>query len=186
MFIQKKTGLLKNLMIVATRTPTIRVRAIDRFKRNAARLDPEWALPEFTAEKISKASIHWSKECVRAARNADKLRREHLPEQKVAMIDKSEKKVTRKHRIIQARLKKPRTQLTYVVQADDTTAVGQEVVDAMIQKYNSVHFQQARTNGATALPRHNGHHLGHTEMTDISSPSTATFKLPTLPSPWAH
>ena len=73
-----------------------------------------------------------------ATHNAEDLRREHLQAQNKAMIDKviseefpkalanieQKEEIKRKHRTIQARLKKPRTQLTYVVQTDGTTTVG--------------------------------------------------------------
>ena len=93
----------------------------------------------------------------------DKLCREHLTAQREAMIDKvipeefqkalakieRKDEIKRKHRTIQARLKKPRTQLTYIVQTDGTTTVGQEMADA-IQQFNSIHFQQACLNGSSA------------------------------------
>ena len=95
--------------------------------------------------------------------SADNVSFEHLTAQRVAMIDKviseefqkalakieRKEEIKQKHRTIQARLKKPRTQLTYVVQTYGTTAVGQEMADA-IQQFNSIHFQQACSNGASA------------------------------------
>ena len=74
-----------------------------------------------------------------------------IPEEVQKALAKIERKeaIKRKHRTIQARLKKPRTPLTYVVKTDGTTAVGQEMAD-VIQKFNSNHFQQARKNGASA------------------------------------
>ena len=49
-----------------------------------------------------------------------------IPEEFQKALAKFETKeeIKRKHRTIQARLKKPRTQLTYVVQTDGTTTVG--------------------------------------------------------------
>ena len=74
--------------MVANKTPTIMEGVRNRFRRNATHLDPKWALPEFTVAKISKASAHWSRKCIGATRNADKLRRKHLTAQREAMIDK--------------------------------------------------------------------------------------------------
>ena len=70
----------------------------------------------------------------------------------LAKIERKEE-VKQKHRIIQAKLKKPHTQLTYVVQADGTTAVDQEMVKPLVNpiyQHNSIHFQQVCTNGASA------------------------------------
>ena len=86
--IQQKAGLLMNLLMVATNTPTIKERVHNRFQRNATNLDPQWETPEFTVEKIRAASKKWSRKSVRATRNAEKLRREHLQAQREAMVDK--------------------------------------------------------------------------------------------------
>ena len=104
------------------------------------------------------------KNCQQHTRIADKLRCEHLTTQREKMIDKvvpeqfqktlanieRKEEVKWKHRTIQARLKKPHGQVTYVVQTDRTTVVGQEIVN-VIQQFNSIHFQQTYTNGASAV-----------------------------------
>ena len=60
----------------------------NRFRRNATSLDPNWKIPEFTMAKIRAASKQWSRKCVWATRNAEKLRHEHLHAQREAMISK--------------------------------------------------------------------------------------------------
>ena len=161
--IQKKSGLLKNLLMVANNTPTIMEGVRNRFRCSATSLDPNWEPPEFTVAKIQPASTQWSKKCVWAARNADKLCHKHLKAQREATVNKvipeefqkaltkieQKLEINRKNRTIQARLKKPRTQLTYVVQSDGTAAVGQEMTNT-IQQFNSIHFQQDCSNGSSA------------------------------------
>ena len=78
---------MKNHLMVATNTPTIIERVHNQFQRNASNLDPNWETPEFTVEKIRAASKKWSRNSVRATRNAEKLRREHLQAQREAMVD---------------------------------------------------------------------------------------------------
>ena len=122
------------LLMVANKISTIMERVCNHFRCNSTNLDPKWVLPEFTVTKISKANTHWSRECIRATYNANKLCREHITAQIVNMIDKivpeefqqllakieRKEEVKRKHRTIQARLKKPCAQLTYIVQTDRT------------------------------------------------------------------
>ena len=74
-----------------------------------------------------------------------------VPEVFQKALSKIEQKeeIKRKHRTIQARLKKPCTQLTYIVQTYGTMAVGQEMANA-IQQFKLIHFQQARSNGSSA------------------------------------
>ena len=59
--IQQKAGLLKNLLMVATNTPTIIERVRNQFQRNASNLDPKLETPEFTVAKIRAASKKWSR-----------------------------------------------------------------------------------------------------------------------------
>lgn len=52
--IEKKAGLLKNLLMVVNRTPTLRIGVISWFKENANKLDPDWEQTQFITEKISE------------------------------------------------------------------------------------------------------------------------------------
>ena len=69
--IQKKAGLLKNLLMIANNTPTIMEGVCNRFQHNATNLEPNWKISELTVAKIRAASTHWSKKCIQATRNAE-------------------------------------------------------------------------------------------------------------------
>ena len=48
--IEKKAGLLKNLLMVVNQTPTLRIGVISWFKKTANKLDPDWEQTQFITE----------------------------------------------------------------------------------------------------------------------------------------
>ena len=164
---QRKKGLLSNLLAVFKSTNLQFTPRIERrFRRNAKAMDSEWEISvinEFTVQTMSHAI---NREVKRMVHQAAKLRKQHLEERREAMFDNRcpedkemaldnlirRERVRYRHRAIKKRLKQGNAPLTFIIDADGIRKTDSEMVEAMVV-HNTKHFEQARTNGASAAQK---------------------------------